>query len=220
MNLHFIQTDGSTTEDYLMAVAKNVGCTTIEEIQMFLNPQPPIINPIDIYPDYATARDRLILAIEKNERISIYGDYDCDGITSIVQLIHLLSAAGHTNYSWFIPDRMEDSYGLTLSGLEKCVKQYNPQLIISVDCGSNSINEIKWLRERNIDCIVLDHHEIFSSNEKHPAIAHLNPKCFEPRNEDLASMCASGFVFLFCCGCHAFVGFEPCFSKTLIIVGQ
>lgn len=118
MKLNFIDVEGNTPEDYLKAIAKSAGCQTEQEISDFLEPEPEINNPLLDIPEYIIAGSRLKSAIETGESITIYGDYDCDGITSIVQLIDLLAAAGHSNNSWFIPDRMEDNYGLTFSGLK------------------------------------------------------------------------------------------------------
>ncbi len=198
MKLDFLQSNVNNPYEYLRSVAKARGCGTQEEIDEFLNPLPSINNTISSLTDYVKGRDRLVSAVEKQEKIVIYGDYDVDGITSLVQLIDFIKATGHTNHAWFIPDRIADNYGLTFSGLEKCIHDSTPQLVITVDCGSNSIDEIKWLKEKGIDCIVIDHHEVVQSDKRHPSIAHLNPKAFEPVNEELASMCASGFTFLFC----------------------
>jgi len=203
MKLKTIQINTNDPNAYLKAVAKNVGCKSEKEITEFLSANPQIHNTISKLPDYIKARNRLKKSIMNKEHIVIYGDYDCDGITSLVQMIDMLEVAGHNkvNISWFIPNRMTDSYGLTRSGLERCIAEHKPSLLISVDCGSSSINEINWLKKKGIDCIVIDHHEVAPQKNQHPAIAHLNPKAFSGKNpsmEKLTSMSASGLTFLFC----------------------
>ncbi len=202
MKLLYMQPDINSQEAYLEAVAKSVGCKTKKEIGEFLNPTPTIHNTISSLPDYKKAVICLKDAFRTKKKIVIFGDYDCDGITALVQLMDFLNAiTGLEKHSWFIPNRMADSYGLTLSGLKHCIDLYNPQLLICVDCGSNSIDEIDWLKNKGIKCIIIDHHSIVSSDKPHPAAAHLNPKAFDVKNpliDKLTTMSASGLVFLFC----------------------
>jgi single-stranded-DNA-specific exonuclease len=202
MKLTYLQPDANSPEAYLKVVAKSVGCKTKEEMGEFLNPRPPIHNTISSLPDYKKAMICLKHAVRTQKKIVIFGDYDCDGITALVQLMDVLNAiAGHKKHSWFIPDRMADDYGLTRSGLKRCIDLHNPQLLICVDCGSNSISEIDWLKDKGVECIVIDHHEVVSSNKPHPATAHLNPKAFDMKNPSinkLTMMSASGLAFLFC----------------------
>ena len=197
MKLEFIQPKSNNIQDYLEEIARLRGCQTQQEINEFLDSLPPIRNPVKEVQDYSKANDRILHAISSNEKVVIYGDYDCDGITSLVQFINLFDAMNFSNYGWFIPDRMADNYGLTFSGLEKCIEINNPDLIITVDCGSNSYDELNWLKEKNIDCIVLDHHKLLETDVEHPSIAHLNAKAHST-DKDLTNTCASGFTFLFC----------------------
>ncbi len=201
MKLKIIQPETNTLEAYLKAAAEAVGCVTEEEISEFLDFFPNIRNTINVLPDYLNIRDRLQDSIACDEKIVVYGDYDCDGITSIVQMLDLLKAVGHSNHAWFIPDRLADDYGLTKSGIERCLKKYHPQLLITVDCGSNSFNEISWLKKQGVDCIVIDHHGVVASDDPHPAVGHLNPKAFyqnDPLVEALTEMSTAGLVHLFC----------------------
>lgn len=202
MKLTYIQPDTNSPEAYLESVARSVGCKTKEEIREFLNPCPPIHNTISSLPDYKNAMICLRNAVRTQKNIVIFGDYDCDGITALVQLMDVLNAvAGREKHSWFIPDRMADDYGLTRSGLKRCIDLHNPQLLICVDCGSNSISEIDWLKDKGVECIVIDHHEVVSCDDPHPAVAHLNPKAVDAKNpsiENLVTMSASGLSFLFC----------------------
>ena len=197
LKLNFLPTESKVPEDYLAAVARSVGCKTPEEIAEFLNPEPPIHNHTSFLSDYESAKTRILDALKNRESISIYGDYDTDGITSLVQMYNFLETAGCDDISWFIPDRMTDDYGLSVSALERCIGQYKPDLLISVDCGSNSMKEIEWLKQKGIDCIVIDHHEVVSS-ELHPTVAHLNPKAEMKIDKRMAMLSASGLTFMFC----------------------
>jgi len=194
--------DTNSPEAYLEAAAKFVGCKTEKEIGDFLNPTPIIHNTISSLPDYKKAVSCIKDAVRTKKKIVIFGDYDCDGITALVQLMDFLSAVtGLEKHSWFIPNRMADNYGLTRSSLKRCIDLYNPQLLIVVDCGSNSIAEIDWLENKGIKCIIIDHHSIVPSDKPHPAAAHLNPKAFDMKNpsiDKLTTMSASGLAFLFC----------------------
>lgn len=184
----------------LEAVCRARGCETMDDIEEFLQDLPLIKNPIAQLPDYSKAKERLLQALKQKEHIVIFGDYDVDGITALVQMHDLLKAAHHEFFHWFIPDRMEDDYGLTQGAVEKCLAAFSPQLIITVDCGSSSQAAIRFLHERNVDCIVIDHHSVELTLNKHPAYAHLNPKAYALENSvaALTELSAAGLVFLFC----------------------
>ena len=200
MKVARLEVKGTKPSDFLEAVCRARGCQTKQETEEFLQELPPIFNPIAQLPDYQKAEERLLRAIQQKERIVIFGDYDCDGITALVQMVHLLETAKHEALHWFIPDRMEDDYGLTQSAVEKCLAAFQPQLLIAVDCGSSSQKTIQFLKERQVDCIVIDHHSIESHAKLHPAYAHLNPKSYLLTNEalKLTELSAAGLVFLFC----------------------
>lgn len=101
---------------------------------------------------------RIIRAIHNKEQIMIYGDYDADGITAIVVLMKFLR--GVTPYvSYYIPDRIEEGYGLNRSAIGK-MKDEGVQLIITVDCGVSDLDEVAYARSCGIDTIILDHHEV------------------------------------------------------------
>lgn len=118
------------------------------------------------------AVERILHALKKNEKILVYGDYDVDGITA-ASLIYLFLKAVNADVSYFIPDRLEDGYGLNKDSLEKNL-QNNFRLVITVDCGISSYNEVEYARERGVDVIITDHHEI---PDKIPdACAVINPK--------------------------------------------
>ena len=157
----------------LAQVLINRGYGEVEAASRFLNPQlRQLGDPFDL-PDMTAAVDRILLAIEKQERIVIYGDYDVDGVTSSALLQRVLHAAGATVTS-FLPHRMDEGYGLSQDGIIRCLREHEPQLLVAVDCGTSSVSEIADLKKHGVDTIVLDHHE--PPEELPDCVALVNPK--------------------------------------------
>jgi len=127
-------------------------------------------NPFDLR-DMDIATKRIFEAIKNNEKIYIYGDYDVDGITSVSLLYLALSELG-ANADYYIPLR-DEGYGLNKEAIQS-LKDENADLVISVDCGINSIEDINFAYELNLDFIITDHHEITGDIPK--ALAVINPK--------------------------------------------
>ena len=127
-------------------------------------------NPFDLK-DMDIATKRIFEAIKNNQKIYIYGDYDVDGITSVSLLYLVLSELG-ANVDYYIPLR-DEGYGLNKEAIQS-LKNENADLVISVDCGINSIEEINFANELNLDFIITDHHEITGDIPK--ALAVINPK--------------------------------------------
>lgn len=126
-----------------------------------------------LLPDMKAAVDRLVGAHGKQEHITIYGDYDIDGLTATTVLLDALASFGFTNVKAFIPNRFVEGYGLTVDAIER-VAADGAQLIITVDCGSLSHKEIERAKELGVDVIVTDHHNV--APEQPPAVAVINPK--------------------------------------------
>jgi len=127
-------------------------------------------DPFDLK-DIDIAVKRIFEAIENNEKIYIYGDYDVDGITSVSLLYLALSELGG-NIHYYIPLR-DEGYGLNKDAIQS-LKEEEANLVISVDCGINSIEEINFANELDLDFIITDHHEIIGDLPK--AFAVINPK--------------------------------------------
>ncbi len=107
----------------------------------------------------AAATGRILQAADGGERVALYGDYDVDGVTSLTLFKTVLEAYG-IDVRTFLPHRMDEGYGLSAEGLERCLDEHSPDLLIAVDCGTTSIDEVAWLKgERGIDTIICDHHE-------------------------------------------------------------
>lgn len=149
--------------------------TDLEEINNFFEPSLIKVHDPFIFKDMEKAVQRIIRAIEKKELITIYGDYDVDGTTSTAMLYLGLRKVGAI-IDYYIPHRMIDGYGLSLSGVDQ-IKDNGAKLIISVDCGINAIEEVQRINDLGIDIIVTDHH---NPKEILPdAFAIINPKMEE-----------------------------------------
>ena len=153
-------------------ILSNRGITS-EQKAIFLSPDYDAKHDPFLLPDMQAAVERLVVAHNKQERITIYGDYDIDGLTATTVLIDSLKAFGFEHVSAFIPNRFTEGYGLTVDAIERIVEQ-GTDLILTVDCGSLSHKEITRANELNVDVIVTDHHNV--APEQPPAVAVINPK--------------------------------------------
>jgi len=168
------------------------GIQTPDLAGLFLDPKLSTLpSPLDL-PDIEVALDRTVQAIQKNEKIAIFGDYDTDGVTSTALLARFFRACDVT-VSTYIPNRLREGYGLSREGIES-LHNDNVRLIITTDNGTSAHNEIELAKEFGIDVIVTDHHEVSSSLPG--AIAVINPKRLASPNpfEDLAGV---GVAFYF-----------------------
>jgi len=157
----------------LAQVLVNRGYRDEAAARRFLQPQLRQLTDPFALPDMARAVDRILAAIKHRERIVIYGDYDVDGVTASALLVNVLRAAGATVAN-FLPNRLDEGYGLSADGLARCCADHRPQLLIAVDCGTSSVAEIAGLKAQAIDVIVLDHHE--PPAELPACVALVNPK--------------------------------------------
>ena len=127
------------------------------KIATFLQPtRNDFYNPFSM-PDMEIAVERIIKAIEKKEKTTIYGDYDVDGITSITVLKSFLEERGLA-VNWYIPNRLKEGYGLNKEAISHIAGQ-GTTLMITVDCGISGIEEIEYSNSLGIETVVTDHHE-------------------------------------------------------------
>lgn len=141
----------------LSSILVNRGITTAEETELFLNPtRDNFHNPFTM-PDMEKAVDRILKAIETNEKVIIYGDYDADGITSITVLKKFLAERG-LEAGYYIPNRLKEGYGLNHNAIDSIHKE-GYTLMITVDCGISGNQEIAYAMKLGMDVIVTDHHE-------------------------------------------------------------
>jgi len=156
----------------LATILVNRGIIEESQIEKFLQPKrSDFYNPYEM-PDMAIAVKRIVKAIENKEKTIIYGDYDVDGITSVTVLKSFLQERG-LEVAEYIPNRLEEGYGLNKTAVEGIAKQ-GYTLMITVDCGISAIEEIKYANELGIETIITDHHE--PGNELPQAIAVVDAK--------------------------------------------
>ncbi len=139
------------------------------------------------------AVERIFRAADNGEHVCIYGDYDVDGVSSVTLLYAVLQAYGiRTDY--FIPVRTREGYGLSEEGMASAmaVCGERPDLLIAVDCGTSSVEEVAWLQEQGVDVVILDHHEA-SILGRPPAVAVVNAKLEE--DSPFTYLCSAGVVF-------------------------
>lgn len=129
-----------------------------ENIERFLNPsfERDVHNPF-LIDDMEKSVERIIKAMEGEEKIAIYNDYDCDGIPGGVVLTDFFEAIGYKNYIVYIPHRHNEGYGLHKHAIDYLVKE-NVKLIITVDLAITNLEEILYAKDKNIEIIVTDHH--------------------------------------------------------------
>jgi single-stranded-DNA-specific exonuclease len=139
----------------------------------FLNPSYDDKHDPFLLPDMAKAVERLERAYKAQEKITIYGDYDIDGLTATTLLLDALESFGFEHVDAFMPNRFVEGYGLTVDAIERIAKE-GAKVIVTVDCGSLSHKEIVRANELGVDVIVTDHHNV--ADVQPPAVAVINPK--------------------------------------------
>jgi len=150
----------------------NRGISTLEMARLFFSAKTENLYDPFLMADMERAVERIVVALNRRENIVIHGDYDVDGITAVSMLYLFLRDLGG-QVSYYIPDRQQEGYGLSMAGIEEA-KRRHAHLIVSVDCGITSLQEIELARQLGIDAIISDHHE--PGPNLPPAFAILDPK--------------------------------------------
>ena len=166
------------------------GIYTYDEAKNFFRPQLSDLHDPWLMKDMEKAVTRICQALEKNEKILVYGDYDVDGTTSVACMYRFISSI-HSQVDFYIPHRYREGYGVSKQGID-FAKENGFTLIISLDCGIKSVDLIQYAAEMDIDFIVCDHH--LPDDVLPPAVAILNPKqkdCNYPYKE----LCGCGVGF-------------------------
>jgi len=172
------------------------GLDTPSRVRDFLTREVPFTDPY-AYPDMAKAAARIIEAVDEGQRICVYGDYDCDGMTATVLMYDYLQSIG-ADVWYYIPDRDTEGYGLN-SGAVDYVAGRGTDLIVTVDNGVSAINEVAYAGTLHIDVVVTDHHK---PREVLPdAVAVVDPHRAEfAENENIYSELAGvGVAFKLVC---------------------
>ena len=169
----------------------NRGVASKAEVSEFLNPKLKLLADPFLIPNMDAAVERLWKTRENNERLLIYGDYDVDGVSSTALLTEMLTELGWTVQP-YLPGRFDDGYGLSAEALEKCIEQFETDVVLAVDCGSTAVEAIEFLNERQIDILVLDHHQVSDPPPK--PLAMVNPQLSDDY-PNFQELCSVGLAF-------------------------
>ena len=167
------------------------GIDTVEKANKFFNPQLSDLHDPYLMKDMDKAVERIERAVANNEKIMVYGDYDVDGTTAVALVYKFLRQIGHKNLVFYIPDRYNDGYGISVKGIDSAARK-GVTLMIALDCGIKAVEKVVYASEKGVDCIICDHH--LPAEEIPSAVAVLDPKrtdCNYPFDE--LSGCGVGF---------------------------
>lgn len=143
------------TDPFLTLIASSRGYDTPEELEMFFSDEPILASPYEL-PNVALAAEAINSAIEQNKKIVVFGDYDCDGVTSTALFYSYLKKRGAA-VSYYLPDRFSDGYGMNNNAIDH-LKSEGVELIITVDNGISAAAEVEYAKSLGIDTVVTDHH--------------------------------------------------------------
>ena len=165
------------------------GITDASRVHVFLDSKLTELRDPELLPGLATAADQLHHAVREGQQITIYGDYDADGMTSTALLYRCLQQL-RAKVNYYVPNRMDEGYGLNSTALER-LAEAGTDLVVSVDCGIGSVSEANRAKELGLDLIITDHHqpgtELPSATIVHPALpGHDYP---------FKSLCGAGVAF-------------------------
>ena len=166
---------------------------TYEDARSFFRPDLSDLHDPFLMADMQNAVDRLTLAMKKNEKILVYGDYDVDGTTS-VSLVYKFLKQFYSNIDFYIPDRYNEGYGISIQGIDFAATN-DYKLVVALDCGIKAIEKVKYALTQGVDFIICDHHT--PDEELPPAVAVLDPKridCNYPYKH--LSGCGVGFKLM------------------------
>jgi single-stranded-DNA-specific exonuclease len=164
------------------------------EAQMadFLEPRLKQLSDPFLLPDMTAAVDRLYRARERGEIVAVFGDYDVDGVTSTALLTEALGHLGWKLHC-YLPHRLEEGYGLSQDAIENCLRKTPATLLLAVDCGSTAGPSINWLRQKGVDTVVLDHHQVAAPRPE--AVALVNPQLLGDAGSSFKDLCSVGLAF-------------------------
>lgn len=167
--------------------------TTFDEAKKFFRPDLKNLHDPFLMKDMDKAVNRVLEAIDKGEKLMIYGDYDVDGTTA-VSLVYSFLKKFHKKIEFYIPDRYDEGYGISFKSID-FAKSEGVSLMIALDCGIKAVEKVKYANEKGLDIIICDHHR--PGDELPDAIAVLDPKqadCPYPFKE--LSGCGVGFKLI------------------------
>jgi single-stranded-DNA-specific exonuclease len=164
-------------------ILANRGVDTFKKAAYFLNPEKIVPQSPFVFSDMQKSVERIAKAIETAQKIAIYGDFDCDGVTSTALLYKTLKYLG-ANVIYYMPDRAQEGHGLNSKAIVQLISKHSIKLIITVDNGISNLAEIKLAQGFGTDVIITDHHE--APPELPCAFAIINPKAPDALDEKLS----------------------------------
>lgn len=157
----------------------------------FLNSKLNELHDPELLPGVAAAADRIVAAIQAGRRITIYGDYDVDGVTATSLLWHCLKLAGGV-VDYYIPSRLEEGYGINSEAIAKLHEEDPGRLVVSVDCGIGSVAEAALAKQLGLELIITDHHHI--GPELPEAVVLVHPR-LPGTSYPFGELCGAGVAF-------------------------
>ena len=166
------------------------GCRTPEAAEAYLAKKLMDLHDPEKLPGVSLAADRIVAAVQAKRRITVYGDYDVDGVTATSLLWHCLQLTGAT-VDYYIPSRLEEGYGLNCDALRQLHAEDPSRLVVTVDCGITSVNEAALARELGLELIITDHHQFADTLPADTVLVH--PRL--PGEYPFGELCGVGVAF-------------------------
>ncbi|MCS6818786.1 MAG: single-stranded-DNA-specific exonuclease RecJ [Chitinophagales bacterium] len=198
----------------LLRILVQRGINSYESAYEFFRPSMEKLHNPFAMKDMDKAVARIIQAVERNEKILIYGDYDVDGSTAVA-LLYLFLKNFYSNFDYYVPHRKKEGYGISFQGIDYAAS-HNFSLIIALDCGIRAEDKVNYARSKGIDIIICDHHlpgEILPA-----AVAVLDPKrndCDYPYKE--LSGCGIGFKLIQALSIEKNIPLSECFKLVDLV---
>ncbi len=193
--------DELNLDPFVVFIAVSRGMTDPYEIERFFAKEPEFSDPYE-YSGISDAVDRINIAIQSNEKILVFGDYDCDGVTATALLTGYLKKRG-ADVDFFVPDRENDGYGISVNAVENAARE-GYSLIITVDNGINAIKEVDRANELGVDIVITDHH--LPQSELPDAVAVIDPHIDKDCDWLFCDLCGVGVAFKLLCAVEG----RPC----------
>ena len=195
----------------LATLVINRGYQTEEDVMRYLHPSlGQLSSPFEMV-NMGAAVERILEAVEKNERIVIYGDYDVDGICASVTLYQGLKSL-NADVDYYVPDRMEEGYGVNIPALKR-IFDSGAKLLVTVDCGISSWEEVEAAKSWGMDVIVTDHHQF---PEHLPDCMIVNPVMSRDEQDSWRYLCGTGVAFKVVQGLFARYYQEEGFTRRMV----
>eukprot|EP00456_Euglypha_rotunda_P076409 TRINITY_DN714_c0_g2_i2.p1 TRINITY_DN714_c0_g2~~TRINITY_DN714_c0_g2_i2.p1 ORF type:complete len:581 (+),score=137.46 TRINITY_DN714_c0_g2_i2:516-2258(+) len=166
------------------------GCVSAEAASQYLAKKLVDLHDPEKLPGVSTAADLIVAAVQAGRRITVYGDYDVDGVTSTSLLWHCLQLTG-ANVDYYIPSRLEEGYGLNCDAIRQLHAEDPTRLVVTVDCGITSVAEAALACELGLELIITDHHQFADSLPVDTVLVH--PRL--PGEYPFGELCGVGVAF-------------------------